>query len=141
MARRAQKNGQRHATLYDFRDLDILMRLEDESNEDGWVETEALASALGFDEDGRRHVGIRLAWMKRYGMIQRDDRTGLWRLSPGGERVIRAKLRAATARELEALDDDAMIEVMANVTHRYRFADAMTATILRREFLFGTQPR
>jgi hypothetical protein len=138
---RPRANGTRHATLYDFRDLDLLMKLDAESDSDGWVETEALAAALGFDDDGVRNVGIRLGWMKRYGMIQRDERTGVWRLSPGGERVIEARLRAATKRELEKLDDESMIEVMANVAHRYRHADAMTATILRREFLFGTQRR
>ena len=136
-----RQNGTRHATVFDFRDLDVMMKLEDEANDEGWIETEALASAMGFDEDGLRNVGIRLGWMRRYGMVQRDAKSGLWRLSPGGLRVTKARVRAATARELEALDDEAMVEVMANVTHRYRFADAMTAALLRREFMFGTQPR
>lgn len=133
-------SAQRHATLYDFRDLDVMMKLRAEGNEDGWVETEALASAMGFDED-RRPVGSRLSWMKRYGMIERDEQSGLWRLSPGGERVTEARLRANQKRSIETLPDESMIEVMANVAHRYRFADAMTAALLRREFLYGTAPR
>lgn len=128
------------ASLYDFRDLDLMLKLDADANDEGWIETEYLAGALGLD-DGNRNVAMRLAWMRRYGMIERDEAKGLWRLSQGGRRVVEAKLRAAAKRDLETLPDEAMIEVMANVTHRYRFADAMTATMLRREFLFGTQRR
>ena len=74
-------------------------------------------------------------------MIERDEERGLWRLSPGGSRVVAAKVRAAGKRELEALPDEAFVEVMANVSHRYAHADRMTAHLLRREFMFGTQPR
>ena len=136
-----RQNGTRHATVRDFRDMELMFKLRDEANDDGWADTEALAVAMGFDEDGRRNVGIRLGWMKRYGMLQRDEQSGLWRLSNGGERVVEARVRASTARQLEALDDEAMVEVMANVTSRYRFADPMTAALLRREFEFGTRPR
>jgi DNA-binding IclR family transcriptional regulator len=128
------------ATLYDFRDLDVMLKLAREGDEDGWAETEGLARAMGLDDD-RRNVGQRLSWMRRYGMIERDERTGLWRLTPGGERVTKSHLRAAASRTLEDLPEESMIEVMANVTHRYRFADSMTAALLRREFLYGTAPR
>jgi hypothetical protein len=135
-----RQNG-RHATLYDFRDVELLLKIDDEADNEGWIETEALARALGFDEDEFRNVGTRLGWMRRYGMIERDAQTGVWRVSNGGKRVVEAKLRAATKRELEAIDDEALIDAMTSVLHRYRFADAMTATILRREFAYGTQPR
>jgi hypothetical protein len=138
---RRQPNGHRHATLYDFRDVEIMMKLEDEADAEGWIETEHLARALGFSDDDFRNVGIRLGWMKRYGMLARDEKTGVWRLTDGGRRVIEAKLRAATTRELQTINDEALIEAMTNVLHRYRHADAMTATILRREFAYGTQPR
>jgi hypothetical protein len=88
-----------------------------------------------------RNVGIRLGWMRRYGMVERDEERGLWRLSPGGQRVIQARLRAAAQRELEALPDEALVQAMQSVVSRYRFVDAMTATMLRREFMYGTQPR
>jgi hypothetical protein len=134
------------STLYHFRDLDLLLKLAAEANEEGWIETEYLAQAMGFNLNGDRSIrdtgiGPRLSWMRRYGMIERHQETGMWRLTNGAERVIAARLKAAQARTLEALPDEAMVEVMANVTHRYRFGDSMMANLLRREFLFGTAPR
>jgi hypothetical protein len=139
MSRRS--NGHTGATLYDFRDVDLMFKLTEESGDEGWLETEYLAGALGFNGDHLRNVGIRLGWMRRYGMVERDEERGLWRLSPGGQRVIQARLRAAAQRELEALPDEALVQAMQSVVSRYRFVDAMTATMLRREFMYGTQPR
>jgi hypothetical protein len=130
----------RHATLYDFRDLDLMLKLKAEGNSEGWVETEAMAEALGFGED-RLPIAQRLSWMRRYGMVEFDDQRRLWRLSEGGERVTQARLRAARSRAIEALEDEVMVEVMAKVTQRYLHGSPMLATMLRREFLYGTRPR
>jgi hypothetical protein len=129
------------ATLYDFRDVDLMFKLAEESGDEGWLETEYLAGALGFNGDHVQNVGVRLGWMRRFGMVERDEERRLWRLSPGGQRVVQARLRAAAVRELEALPEEALIEAMSSVVQRYRFVDAMTAHLLRREFLFGTQPQ
>ena len=129
-----------HATLYDFRDLDLMLKLEDEADDEGWAETESMARALGF-EDNARMIGTRFAWMKRYGMLERDDRRKMWRLTIAGRRVVQAKLRAATSREIEALEDEAFVDVMAKVGQRYRHGSSMIAQMLRREFLYGTSPR
>lgn len=128
------------ATLYDFRDVDLMHKLVDESDNDGWIETAHLARALGFNDDGFRNVGTRLGWMRKYGMLDRDEESGLWRLSPSGDRILKARLRAAQARELEALPAESLVEVMANVVQRYRFVDVTTAAMLRREFRYGTAP-
>lgn len=130
----SRSNGrQRHATLYDFRDLDLMLRIA----EQGGVETEDLAKALGFGND-LSPVGTRLGWMARFGMLERDDK-GFWDLTSGGVRVVKAKLRAAEASALSALPDEAMIEAMAYITSRYHQRDPMLATMLRREFAYGTK--
>ena len=137
----SRRNGTgKHATLYDFRDLDLLLKIEDEGDNDGWVETEHLAGSLGFGDE-LRPVGIRLGWMRRFGMLEHDERDRRWRLTDGAGRVIDARLRAAQARSIENLPDESMIEVMAAVTTRYHLGSPMLATMLRREFLFGTKPR
>ena len=128
------------ASLYDFRDLDLMLKLRHEGDSDGWVETRAMAEALGLGDDGHL-VASRLSWMRRYGMLEFDHEKRMWRLTPGGERVTEAKLRAGQAREIEALPDEAMIEVVANVTARYRLGDPLTAHLIRREFAYGTHPR
>ena len=127
------------ASLYDFRDLDLLLKLDAEGDEEGWVETERLATSLGFERALK--VTTRLNWMRHYGMLEFDKDRHLWRLTEGAERVISARLKASQQRTLEALPDEAMVEVMSAVTQRWRVGNGMMADLLRREFLFGTQRR
>lgn len=137
----AGKNGRReHATLFDFRDLDLLLKIEAEADEEGWVETEHAARSLGFG-DHQQPLGIRFSWMRRYGMLEFDDRRRMWRLTPAAQRVTEARLRAAASRTVEELPDELMVDVMSKVTQRYMRGSPMIATMLRREFMFGTKPR
>lgn len=134
-----RRNGGKHATLYDFRDLDLLLKLKAEGDQDGFLDTENLARSLGFEEATK--ITSRLSWMRRYGMLEFDNARRLWRLTPGAERVTQARLRASQASVIEALPDESMVEVMASVATRYRLGDPMVAHLLRREFVFGTAPR
>jgi hypothetical protein len=130
------------ASLYDYRDLDLLLKMADEGDDEGWVETRALASALGAEEDEKINgVGIRLSWMRRFGMLEYDDQRRMWRLSAGGDRVTRARLRAAASKQIDTIPDEQLVDVMAHVTSRYRHGDPVMATMLRREFDYGTSPR
>ena len=129
----------RHLTLYDFRDLDLMMSLEETGGASG-ATTSEFAEALGMSDDVRS-VGRRAAWMRKFGIFDFDEERRLWTLSDAGERVVRAKLRAATAKTVDAVPDESMVDVMAHVTSRYRQGDQMLATMLRREFMFGTSPR
>jgi len=120
-----------HATLYDFRDLDLLIKIRDF----GAVTSHELAEMIGVDQ-----TGSRLGWMTRFGMLDKND-DGLWELSPGGLRVVQARLKASTANALDAVPDEAMVDVMAHVVSRFNHRDAMLGHMLRREFLYGTKPR
>ena len=134
----SRRNGfARHATLYDFRDLDLMLKIEDRRDEEGWVEAADLASSLGFGDDAGP-LSSRLSWMRRFGMLEYDEKRHLWRLSAGGRRVAAGRLKGAQARTIEAIPDEAMIDVIANVTSRYWRGDPMTANLLRREFAYGT---
>ena len=135
-----RRNGTRkHATLYDFRDLDLMLKLVAEGDDEGWLDTENLARSLGFEEPLK--ISSRLSWMRRYGMLDFDERRRMWRLSPAGERVSKARLKAAQVNAIERLPDEAMVDVMASVTTRYRLGEPVLAHMLRREFLYGTSPR
>jgi len=130
-----------HATQYDFRDTDLMFRLAENSNGKG-VSAQALAELLGFDaEDGARPIGIRMAWMKRYGMVAYDEKEHLWKLTRGGDRVIESRLRAPELKVVETMPDEKMIEIMALVTSRFQRGETMLGHMLRREFAFGTQKR
>jgi hypothetical protein len=127
------------ASLYDFRDTDIMHRLADTN---GGVDSKEMAEMLGFpEEDGGRVVSVRLAWMRRYGMVAFDSEKRLWSLSPSGERVVSAQLRAPELRVVEKMPDEKMVEVMALVTSRFQRGEAMLGHMLRREFLYGTKKR
>lgn len=127
------------ANLYEFRDLDIMFRLAEASN--GGIPAAELSEMLGFEEGDNRPVGIRLAWMRRYGMVAFDENHRTWSLSSGGRRVTGAHLRAPALRMVESMPDEAAIELMAHITSRYQRGEPMLAHMLRREFLFGTKQR
>jgi hypothetical protein len=128
------------ATVYDFRDLDLMLRIVHEQDDSKGVSSADLAQAIGLDDDVQA-VSRRLAWMRRYGMLQFNENERLWSLSPGGERVTEARIRAAQGKALEKLPDEAMVEVMAHVTSRYLAGNPLIANLLRREFLYGTGRR
>lgn len=129
-------NGHRkHATLYDFRDMDILVKLADA----GGATSAEVADMIGLGD--AVPMARRLAWMRHFGMLERDDEDGVWNLAPGGRRVVQARLKAAQTRTIEAIPDEALVDVMAHVTTRYRLGDPVMATLLRREFAYGTARR
>lgn len=141
MAKRKPLRNEYHATLYDFRDTDIMFKIAESTNGKG-VASQAIAELMGFDaEDGARPIGIRLAWMKRYGMVAYDQNEHLWSLTRGGLRVAEAQLKAPELRVVETMPDEKMIEVMALVTSRFQRGETMMGHMLRREFAFGTQKR
>ena len=51
-------------SLYDFRDLDLMLQLQQIGDNDGWASTKELGEALGAGDDVRG-VGSRASWMKR----------------------------------------------------------------------------
>jgi hypothetical protein len=127
-----------HLTLFDFRDVDLMHKLAAEGA-DG-VSSTQLAEALGMEHDVSS-VAIRSSWMKRYGFFEFDEERRLWRLSKAGERIVEADERASEIEKLAELPDEKLVDVMAHVTSRYRHGDPVTATLLRREFAYGTAPK
>jgi DNA-binding IclR family transcriptional regulator len=126
-------------SVFEFRDLDLMVKLAQEGDAEGWVDGVAFAEALGFEKGTK--TASRLSWMRRYGMLEYDEETHMWRLSPGGIRVANAHLKSGQVGALEKIPDESMVEVMSHVTSRWRHGDPLTAHLLRREFLFGTQRR
>jgi hypothetical protein len=131
-----------HARLTDFRDLDLLIRFA-EGDELGRLSSTDLAELVGLpaENGGGQAMGVRLAWMKRYGFVVYDDKEHVWALSSAGRRVSEAHLRASAQKTIQAVPDESLVEVMAHVTSRFRLGDPVNAHLLRREFLFGTQKR
>jgi hypothetical protein len=129
----------RHLTLYDFRDVDLMHKIVEEGGAEG-VTSRELAEALGMKDDVSA-VAIRSAWMRRYGFFDFDDKTKMWSLSDAGERIIQADTKASAIDRLANVPDEQLVDVMAHVTSRYRHGELTTATLLRREFVYGTAPQ
>lgn len=121
-------------SLYDFRDLDLLLRLA----EDGGMTSKQIGETFGAEP---RTAGSRFAWMRRYGMVDLDEETGAWSVSAAGRRVIQSKLKASTLTVVEKLPDEALVETMAQITSRYIRGEPMLAHMMRREFMYGTRRR
>jgi hypothetical protein len=140
MAKTRQSQNNHHASVYDFKDTDLMLKVADQGA--SGISAADLAADLGWtDRDGTRAIGMRFAWMKKYGMLDYDDKHHLWVISQGGERVIAAQRAAALTSTIEAVPDESMVEVMAHVTSRFRLGDPMVAHLLRREFIYGTSPK
>lgn len=129
----------RHLTLFDFRDVDLMHKVAEEGGAQG-VTSRELAEALGMSDDVQA-VGQRSSWMRRFGFFDFDEDRKLWRLSESGERIVESDVKASTIERLAKVPDEELVEVMAHVTSRYRHGDAVTATLLRREFVYGTAAR
>lgn len=126
-------------TVFDYKDTDLMAHLANTSAE-GMTASD-VAEEMGFqDDDGTRAVGMRFAWMRKYGMLKYDEKTKLWTLTNGADRVMTAQKLAAMTEVIEKVPDEQMVEVMAHVTSRYRLGDPMMASLLRREFQYGTNP-
>jgi hypothetical protein len=124
----------------DFRDTDLLAHIA-EQGADGVTSAE-LGALIGYDDiEGHRSVGSRFARMRAYGMLAFDEKRRLWTVTEGAERVLRAQEVSAGQSVVERLPDEEMVSVMAAVTTRFRVGDPLIATMLRREFQFGTDRR
>jgi hypothetical protein len=129
---------QHHASVYDFKDTDLMAKVAAQSG----ITAHDVATDLGWDNgDGTRAIAMRFAWMRKYGMLALSEETREWTLTEGGQRVMAAHKAAALTQVIEAVPDESMVEVMAHVTSRFRLGDPMMAHLLRREFLYGTSPR
>ena len=129
-----------HLTVLDYKDTDLMAKVSEGGGEG--VTAAELAEAIGIaNGDGIRAVGMRFAWMKKFGMLDYDEKKHLWTLTDGADRVMAAQQIAAMTTVIEKVPDESMVEIMAHVTSRFRLGDPMVATMLRREFQYGTSPR
>ena len=84
-------------TLQEMNDREILARMNDIADGDGWTTSRLMAQALGLtDKNGPSCVGSRLAWLRRYDAVAKDGSkktTTYWRLTERGRALINARLR------------------------------------------------
>ena len=128
-------------TIFDFSDREVLFRLGDTLDEHGKVSSHELGRALGLSDEDGRNVGVRLAWMRRFGVIDKAGRDGkrgtLWTLTPLGRNLLDGNLSVAQREQLAAVSDAQRITLMETLAGRARKHDQMR-TLLRRSWQNGT---
>lgn len=77
-------------TIWGISDPELLAVVDDLADENGWTYTLDVRRQLGEDlEIGHRSgVPTRLAWMRRYGWLERSPETGGWRLTAMGHSIL-----------------------------------------------------
>lgn len=138
-------------TLAAYSDRELLGVIADLADNDGWVETAHLATrafGAGIQSEPKRQahahrcVGIRLGWMRRYGVVERDKSApGRWRLSSAGEDFLSGRLRAAQSRAVTEADDGQMLHLATTMAERYYAAGPTAATMMRRAWQHGLSKR
>jgi hypothetical protein len=145
----------------DLSDRELMLRVLDIADADGWTTSKDLAAALNLQREyPHRYVSARLGWLARrgYGAVERelarDPGTGnvlrtaagklrttqRWRLTPTGEALARGNLRAAERRALEGLSEDQLLVAMRVVTQRLRGASTTPLQLAKREWRYGMAP-
>jgi hypothetical protein len=129
--------------LEEFSDRELLYALEEHADDDGTVSSRELAEGLGLTgmKNPHQNIAIRLSWLKRYGVVYRDQETGRWGLTPVGETLMHSNLRAAERRLLEGLDPDKLLVVMQQLGGAMINANSEAATMAAREWRYSMAAR
>lgn len=102
-------DGPRDLSNWGISDTEVLAIVDDLSlTADGWASTYEVRVQLGEHPEETRHrtgVPSRLAWLRRYGWLERNVEDGRWRLTPVGHAILdRPNLPATVARSLGKLN-------------------------------------
>jgi hypothetical protein len=122
-------------------DTELLARVDDLADENGWTHTIDLRLAIGENpEDAdvahRSGVGPRLSWMKRYGWLEQhvDDRTR-WRLTAIGHAIIHdPDLSKAVQNALGKLNPAQRLQLTREIASSGATGADEIKTALRREW-------
>jgi hypothetical protein len=125
-------------TLNEFSDEEFLAKVMD-TNGDGWISTDEISDAINLDvQYPNSNVGIRLSWLKRFGVVERDFDTGMWRVTKIGQDLVTAKFSSPAAKAIDAIDDSQLFLLSQRLSSRYERVNPATANLVRRQFARST---
>jgi hypothetical protein len=133
----------RSLKLEDFADHELLYALEEHADADGTISSSELADALGLAglEHPTNNVSSRLAWLKRYGIVYRDEDTKRWGFTPVGMNLMHGRLTAAQTRMLDNLDPDMLLILVQQVGGKLVTSHREAATMAAREWRYNLAAR
>lgn len=144
--------------LENYSDRELVHVLADltPSNGDGWVDIEAIAGRVGMSPPAglseaqaiihaKRCVTVRFSWIARLSScVERNKekgKTGLWRLTGEGKRLVRARITKTTENQLANIDSHEALLALDALGRRYRQSSRETANLMRREWVYGTHSK
>jgi DNA-binding IclR family transcriptional regulator len=129
--------------LEDFSDRELLFALEEHADGDGTVSSHELADGLGLSglENPHQNIAIRLAWLKRYGVVERDPGGKRWALTDVGARILHGGLRARESRALTEMSEDALFAAMEVFGSRMLNAHSEAAKMSERQWRYAMAQR
>lgn len=126
--------------LLDYSDKELLAIVADNVGDDGWAKTADVRDTLGLPKDrGSQSVGVRLAWLKRYGIVEGGARK--WRLTPIGEVFLNGQLPDAIKRQVGELEPGQLHAVTRLLARRQKRAAKPVGHMIRREWVYGTSAK
>lgn len=137
----AESKRPKSLALMEFSDRELLNVILDVEDENGYVTSEQIMEAVGLDhKHARSCVGIRFAWMRRYGVVDRHEKKG-WTLTPIGRKIALGALNDEEKLVLRNLTSDQLMEATRVLTGRYARAGQTASTMMRRAWQSGTGRR
>lgn len=124
--------------LAEVSDRELLALLRDVADSDGTASTLDVAAAADLEtEHPLTNVGVRLGYLRKIGMLERDDDMR-WYLTTVGARFVGGKLTAAQKRALEALRDEGSAwQATEALSSLLGDASYTQATMMRRQWQHG----
>lgn len=131
--------------ITDVSDREVLAILRDATNGDGQASTLDIATRFDYNTESGHpltNVGVRLGYLRKIGMIERDADTRGWYLTQLGERFVRGKLTAGQQRALDALrDEGAAWAATESLSRLLGEASDAQRTMMRRQWQHGWAQR
>jgi hypothetical protein len=133
----------RSMKLDDVSDREVLALLADVADGDGTASTLDLATAMDL---GTKHplsnVGVRLAYLRRIKMVDREPTTKRWFLTSMGLQYVAGRLSATQQRALESLKSEgAAWAATESLSRLLKDAGDSQATMMRRQWQHGWAQR
>jgi hypothetical protein len=139
--RNGRRNGQIDLSLFGMSDTELLERVNDLADDDGWTSTMDVRLAIGENPDEadpnfHSGAGPRLAWMKRYGWLeQHPEHRNLWRLKAMGHAILdNPELSRSMQTALAKLNPAQRLKLTREISASGAASAEEIKTALRREW-------
>jgi len=127
-------------TLFDYSDRELLHIVFDAQDEKtGYARTKDIADALGITGDRRNHsVGVRLAWLKRWGAVAKHESQSRWAVTQIGVELMNGDMTDRQKALVQQTDDGDALMLTREMTRKYRRSGVTAGHLIRREWKRGT---